>query len=153
MKSTKAPKRTHTRKRGRPLTMADLMAHEARTPREHGGPFRNVRMQLDGTCHTDPRLRRILAEELSAFTATLVQKGQRRDQAGAKNLKRRNDALQDQADVKARNAFNRWCEDPRRSGALLGLSTAEKLRKYRKIGRPKDRNSRRLGALLKSGRL
>lgn len=61
-------------KRGRPLTMADLMAHEARIPREHGGPFRNVRMNITSAA-AEPELSRILTDELAAFAAQGLRPG------------------------------------------------------------------------------
>jgi hypothetical protein len=145
MKSKKAPKR------GRPLMIADLLREEAKIPLKHGGPFRNVRRALDGTSADNPKLRKILSEELTAFTATLFDKQQRRDEAGTENLKQKNSARRDEADNKARDAFEHWCA--KLSKVLAGLTVAEKLRKYRKVTRLRQRDSRRLSALLKAGRL
>jgi hypothetical protein len=78
-------------------------------------------------------------------------KEQRRVKAGTENLRRQNADLKDEADTRVVDAFNRWCAG--RSAVLADLTAAEKLRKYRVVAKPSQRDSRRLGALLKAGRL
>jgi hypothetical protein len=63
----KAPKKRS------PLMFTHLLQQEAKIPPERGGPFRNVRRVLDGTSAEDPKLRKILTDELTAFTAALVE--------------------------------------------------------------------------------
>lgn len=98
--------------------ITDMLREEAKITAEHGGPFRNVRRALDGTSAANPRLQKILAEELTAFTAALVGKQQRRDRAGMDNFQQHRDALQKEADVKAQNAFNTWCAHSNRARSL-----------------------------------
>jgi hypothetical protein len=85
-----------------------------------------------------------------AMTGRHLERHWRSVQRGGENLKLENMSRRDEADAKARSAFDRWCA---RNHVLAGLTTAEKLRKYRRVARLKERDSRRLGALLKSGRL
>ena len=71
--------------------------------------------------------------------------------SGGENLKRENAGRKSDADAKVRNAFAQWCG--RNRTVLAGLATAEKLIKYRHVTRLSQRDARRLGALLKAGRL
>jgi hypothetical protein len=141
-------------KRGRPLTIADLLHDEALIPPERGGPFRNVRRALDGSSADDLRLRRILTEELTAFAANAVHKEQRRDGAGTDNLSRHTQKQSLNADAKALEAVNIWRSDPVRSHKLFSSSQADVVKQYlAQRVKPARRQGDRLRAMLKDGRI
>jgi hypothetical protein len=71
--------------------------------------------------------------------------------SGSEKLKQKNSRRKSEADAKAREAFTKWCTRTR--AVLVGLTTAQKLAKYRRAMRLSQRDGRRLGALLKAGRL
>lgn len=72
----------------KPLTLAHLLRESAKTPPEHGGPFRNERIFLAGSSN-DPKtlsLRRAIADELAALAAKGVRFERPKGSKNAKSL-------------------------------------------------------------------
>jgi hypothetical protein len=131
---------------------------------------RNARAALDDP-RTDPELRAQIKRYLDNPTGEALKdqacrekvfndllddverKAQPRVKAGTENFKRRNTERKDEADKKVREVFASWCDHASRQKALANLTAEEKLKKYRKVAKPSQRDSRRLGELLKAGKL
>ena len=99
----------------------------------------------------------LLVSESSAYrqlgTKLAVEQARRRidAQVGQNNRVKANQARARKAIDEALTRFNCWRTDPRRKDALCGFSITDQLRRYLKIARPKERDRRKLGKLLKSG--
>ena len=71
--------------------------------------------------------------------------------AGRANLARGNTKAKSDSDAQAK--FTQWCGATSRRAVLEGLTPAQRLQKYLKIDKPRDRLRRRLRAMLKAGQL